>query len=350
MDASAIAPAPTATTTVLFPRREWTTLDSKWSLVLTAIAELLWDPVDPLADASDGASVFRSQEVAAARVADLVRAGRLWIGTGGRHVDLAVRPTLAGRAVAGGNVGELFRAKLERVLLHWPVWSDELGLRVVQSSREVLTQTNGTDKGVIHLAVSHPPSAHGLYAPRSGGGIPQARLGCVACQIDLQLDETGFKSPLPKQISKGRQAVQPTKGKPKRPKKSSKRTTKKTAKKTRRPAKTKLKAPVSRKTLQSKLVPANGRQSQKQLEREAVKLRKLLVEDNVAWHKVTLLVEMALHMLVGTAKGGSKRLVAGVRPIDSVSLPGGAPGLLDIAPAVWSSDYFTVSHDLFLLT
>ncbi|CAK7274943.1 hypothetical protein SEPCBS57363_006423 [Sporothrix epigloea] len=344
MDAPVLAPPPTATTTVHFPRREWTTLDSKWSLVLTATVELFWDPVDSLADASDGASVFRSQRVAAARVADLVRAGRLWIGTGGRHVDLAVRPTLAGRAVAVGKAGELFRAKLEHVLLHWPVWSDELGLRVFQSSREKLIRTDGKDSSVIHLAVSQPPSPHGLYAPRSDGGIPQARLDHVACQIDLQLDETGSRSPkssLPKQTSQRHPAMQPTNRKRTRSKKTTETTAKKSALKTKRPAKAKTKADLSRKTLPSMLVPANGRQSQKQLDRGAVKLRKLLVEDSVAWHKATLLVEMALHMLVGTAKGGSKRLVAGVRPMDSVSMPGGAPGLLNIAPAVWSSDYFT---------
>ncbi|CAK7235276.1 hypothetical protein SCUCBS95973_009215 [Sporothrix curviconia] len=165
METPAPAPWVTATTSVLFPRRQWTTLDSKWTLVLTVTAELVWNERQTSPDAGDGPSIFRSDRVAAARVVELVRVGRLWIGTGGRSVDLAVRPTLSGRLIPG--------------------------------------------------------------------------------------------------------------------------------------------------------------------------------DDSVAWRKVALLVETALHMLVGTVKAGSsKPRVPGVRPVDKVSMAGGAPGLLDVAPAVWSNGYF----------
>ncbi|CAK7273634.1 hypothetical protein SEPCBS119000_005760 [Sporothrix epigloea] len=330
MDVPTSAPPPTATTTVHFPRRQWTTLDCKWSLVLNATAELHWDPTDLLSDASRG--VFRSQKVTAARAAQLVRAGRLWIGTNGRRVDVAVRHTLAGRAVAGGDVGELFRAKLAQVLLHWSAWNNELGLQVVESGCIDSGGTEGDDN-TIYLAVSHPPSPHGLYAPRSNGGIPQARLGRVSCQLDLQLDESACKPSPPKRLTKRQKTRQSTK---RRQTQSAK------ARKTsERPSQTEIKARIPHKNTRCRLSAAQARQRQQQQEQEAIRTRDLLVQDAAAWHKATLLVEAALHVLVGTAEASGKRLLVGVQAVDSGSLPGGAPSLLDIAPAVWSSDYFT---------
>ncbi|CAK7209227.1 hypothetical protein SBRCBS47491_000372 [Sporothrix bragantina] len=319
-----LAPLSNATTIVHFPRRQWTTLDSKWTLVLTATAQLIWDLPHTSNDASDGSSIFHSNKVASARVVELIRAGRLWIGQGGRSVELTVLPTLAGRPIVDSEDGNPLRERVQNVLLGWQPWEDELGLRV-QNSHAGTVGTDDNDAGVLHITLNHPPSPHGLYAPRSDGGIPQTRLSCVSCQLNLDFNEDGFKLPRPLQTA------QPQK-------------TRATAKqKTKRSTKAKTKPAPPRKTPRLKPGPASRRQLRQQQEQKALELGNKLLDDGVAWHKATLLIETALHMLVGTAKAGSKPRVPGVRPADKVSLAGGAHGLLDVAPAVWSNNYFKSS-------
>lgn len=327
------SPPPTpATTLVHFPRRQWVTFDTKWTLTLTVTAELAWDLLGSTPGPSNPGD-FRSKKVAAARVVELVRAGRLWIGSGGRSVDLTVRPMLAGKVVGSGGSnsqsdGEVdsedgidsVRELFHETILAWPLWEDKLGLRVRGRSRSV-DMRPGDDTTLLYYTVNHPPSPSGLYAPsRAGGGIPQGRLQRVSCQLDLDYCAEGFKLP---------RAATTRKSKAKAKTANKSRSKKKKSKK--RPQ-----LPPRR----SNLKPRQSEAARRQQLQMADNPRDVLVVGSAAWRQATALIKMALYVLVGTA--GKAPPVPGIRPVDDVSAPSGAPSLLDVAPAVWSNNYFTV--------
>lgn len=363
--ATATATAP-PTTTVHFPRRRWATLDAQWTITLTATAELVWDPLgnnnnnnaSSSPSDSNGPGVFRSSIVSAARVAQLVRAGRLWIGSGGRSVDLAVQPTLAGKGIAkggGGRDGGHLQEKFRVAVLTWRPWEDELGLQVRNGAAvavavaEAGAESEAGADFVLYFTVNHPPSPGGLYAPRAGGGcggggIPQARLRRVACRLNLNFCVDGFDLPrVPRTVHQQRGGKTKSKAKAKsktnaksEAKSKSKAKTKARSKRGPKAAGSRLPRPPPKRSLRPKANPAACQEFQ----RSTVDPKDLLA-DGTAWRKATTLIEVALHTFVGTAKT-SKRRASGVRPLDNLSTPSGAPSLLDVAPAVWSNHYFKV--------
>ncbi|ERS96309.1 hypothetical protein HMPREF1624_07219 [Sporothrix schenckii ATCC 58251] len=324
-------PPASTTTTVHFPRRQWVTFDAEWKLTLTATAELAWDTLGGI-PGSYNPGVFRSKVVTAARVAELVRAGRLWIGSDGRSVDLTVRPMLEGKRMSnGGTQGdgedddndclcELFR----ETIMEWPVWKDRLGLRVRSRSAETGSREGPT---LLYLTVTHPPSPGGLFAPsQAGSGIPLARLLRVTCQLGLRYSAEGFKLPratvATKRATSKAQAARRSKPKPK-------------SKRANRPFRSEEKPPPARKNPRPRPREAARRQRQQQV----IDPRDVLVVGSAAWRQSVSLITTALHVLVGTA--GKAPPVPGIRPVDAISAPHGAPSLLDVAPAVWSNHYFT---------
>ncbi|KJR87018.1 uncharacterized protein SPSK_01540 [Sporothrix schenckii 1099-18] len=324
-------PPASTTTTVHFPRRQWVTFDAEWKLTLTATAELAWDTLGGI-PGSYNPGVFRSKVVTAARVAELVRAGRLWIGSDGRSVDLTVRPMLEGKRMSnGGTQGdgedddndclcELFR----ETIMEWPVWKDRLGLRVRSRSAETGSREGPT---LLYLTVTHPSSPGGLFAPsQAGSGIPLARLLRVTCQLGLRYSAEGFKLPratvATKRATSKAQAARRSKPKPK-------------SKRANRPFRSEEKPPPARKNPRPRPREAARRQRQQQV----IDPRDVLVVGSAAWRQSVSLITTALHVLVGTA--GKAPPVPGIRPVDAISAPHGAPSLLDVAPAVWSNHYFT---------
>ncbi|KIH95204.1 hypothetical protein SPBR_03921 [Sporothrix brasiliensis 5110] len=324
-------PPASTTTTVHFPRRQWVTFDAEWKLTLTATAELAWDTLGGI-PGSYNPGVFRSQVVTAARVAELVRAGRLWIGSDGRSVDLTVRPMLEGKRMSnGGTQGdgedddndylcELFR----ETIMEWPAWKDRLGLRVRSRSAETGSREDTT---LLYLTVTHPPSPGGLFAPsQAGSGIPLARLQRVTCQLGLRYSAEGFKLPratvATKRAKSKAQAASRSKPKPK-------------SKGGSRSFRSEEKPPPARPNLRPRPSEAARRQRQQQV----IDPRDVLVVGSAAWRQSVSLITTALHVLVGTA--GKAPPVPGIRPVDAISAPHGAPSLLDVAPAVWSNHYFT---------
>lgn len=334
-------PPPTPTTTIVhFPQRQWTTFDAKWTLTLTTTAELAWDALGSTPGSSNP-GVFRSRRVAAARVVELVRAGRLWIGSGGRSVDLAMRPKIAGKAVGGGSSqgdgdedgGDHLRELFHETILEWPIWEDKLGLRVRSSGVEIGPRDDTT---LLYFTVNHPPSPSGLYAPsRAGGGIPLARLQRVSCQLDLNYCTDGFELPRPAAMTKKEKTkIKPTS----RPKTKSRRGAKQSK------SKKKMTPPACKSLRPQTSEAARGKQQQ-----PVIDPRDVLVMGSPAWSQATALIKTALHVLVGTAgkAGRNKPPVPGIRPVDDVSAPLGAPSLLDVAPATWSNHYFTVCIALY---
>ncbi|KAL1901453.1 hypothetical protein Sste5346_001858 [Sporothrix stenoceras] len=327
---TAIIPPPlppiSSTTNVHFPCRQWVTLDAKWTLTLVVTAELAWDQLGSTPN-STNPGVFRNKRVAAARVVELVRAGRLWIDSSGRRVDLVVRPMLGGMVVGNSHINsedgvDSVRELFHETILEWPLWEDKLGLRVRSRSAESAEMRPGDDTTLLYFTVNHPPSPSGLYAPsRAGGGIPQARLERVFCQLNINYCAEGFKIP----------RVVPA---AKKSKVKAKPTSKSKSKKRARPSKPK-KKPTPRSNLRPRQSEAACRQQQQMVDGP----RNELVVGSPAWRQATALIMMSLHVLMGTA--GKTPPVPGIRPVDDVSAPSGAPSLLDVAPAVWSNHYFT---------
>ncbi len=305
---------PSPTTVVRFPRRQWVTLDGQLFISSIATAELVWDLPSPLS----GPDVFRSTTVPAARVAQLVRAGRLWVGTAGRSVDfsLAIRPVLAEdgdnankkkglapvrAAVSAVVIKPWLQVKLRKAavatLTIGPKGPSEL-LALRSNSQEgeddwaqPKHRRHGTDSVLLSL-VNQPTTAsaaNGLYAPR--GAIPQARFRRVACQLEL--------GGLPKDIRKLSDRRSNTKSKRQNRDRSSQR-------------------PPSK-------------------DQGPTPLNQALFRNKDVWHKTKALLEVSL----GSIMGGGHR-VHGVRPIATTPRDNTGASLVNVAPAVWSPSYFQV--------
>ncbi|OAA66431.1 hypothetical protein SPI_01007 [Niveomyces insectorum RCEF 264] len=316
-----IASTTTAITHVRFGRLQLATRDTRLVATLTATAELAWWPA---------ASAVLGAQVPATRVAQLVRAGRLWVGSGGSAFGLVV----VCRAACGGGNGDndndndndngdnTIETKLVDAIVGWPTWRDELGLQI-RHDREPRWQTTQsplptptpappgcnrqTDSRALHFTLRHPVSPGGLCAPE---GIPRAQFRHVVCHLDFRYYPAGFKLP-PVGVPRARTATK---------KKSAKKRRKSGAKLGPRPR-------PKPKSKQKKVASRSSAASPQQLS-----ANELFGDENM-WRSAAVLVDAALHALVGV-----RRRVLGVRPVSSAtSIPA---SLIDLAPAVWNYHYF----------
>ncbi|EPE06256.1 hypothetical protein F503_02384 [Ophiostoma piceae UAMH 11346] len=280
-------------TVITFRRRQWASRDNRLTLTLTATAQLAWPP--STASPTSSSNIFNTETVPAARVAQLVRSGRLWIGTDGRSVQLGVKATLGGKSC----IRDEQLKKLKELIADWP-WS-ELGL--------VDDRSRGEETDLVFC---HPPSPDGLYTPH---GIPHARLVRVDCQLGFYYCPDGFilhappVARLPEQKPTGKSP--PSKQKARHPLEAKG----KKKKKPKKPPKPRPRAIKPARTLADPDCLFN--------------------EVDGFWERTCATVEAALATFIGT-----KGRQVGARPLDQWSLPSGVPSLLDIAPAVWSYHLF----------
>ena len=299
------APAspPTSLTVITFHRRQWASRDNRLTLTLAATAQLVWP--SSTASPASSSNIFNTKTVPAARVSQLVRSGRLWIGTDGRSVQFGVKATLGGKSCIKSEQ----LCKLKELIADWP-WS-ELGL--------VRDRSRGEDGDLV---LRHPPSPDGLYTPY---GIPHARLDRVDCQLRFNYCPDGFRLHvlpivrLPEQKSLARPPLSKEAATSKHETRGKKKRRAKAKKKPKPPPKT----PKPPRTIQ----PA----------RTLTNPDCLLNETDGSWERTCVIVEAALATFIGV-----KGRQVGARPLDQQSLPSGAPSLLDVAPAVWSYRLFRV--------
>lgn len=269
-----------AYTEIRLGRQRFVTRDRQLAITVTATAELAW---------SSAEAAVLGPVAPAARVAQLVRAGRLWVGCGGSAFGLVVYPTLQRQVLCGAATTTTTTTNahhhwLAQAVLDWP-WAG-LGLLVRPDTERWLSGNRRWDVPRLFFAVSHPASPGGLCAP---AGIPQAQFRRVVCHLNFVQRPTarpGWDVALPAKKARSRK---------KRPEK--RETAADTVDRPTQPASTVFDEPALRAQAAS-------------------------------------LVEASLHVLVGV-----KRRVLGVLPVGSHPAQPLA-SLISIAPAVWNYGHF----------